>query len=220
MSATQVRQTPNFQQAMLVAVGRMALELAMEADRPAVPSRAGESFDDLLVAIGSARDRNAFARLFEHFAPRVKSYVRRLGADEALAEDLAQDVLLTVWHRAFQYDPAKATASTWIFTIARNRRIDALRRERRPEIDPDDPALVPDQEPSADQQVAMSQFSGRLRQAVANLPAEQAALLRLAYYEDKSHSHMAQELDLPVGTVKSRLRLAMTKLRAMLGDQE
>jgi len=172
----------------------------------------------LIEAISARRDRAAFANLFEDFAPRIKGYARRMGADGAVAEDLAQEVMLTVWRRAALFDRRKASASTWIFTIARNRRIDMLRRERRPEMDPNDPAVVPDGDPAADDHVEVSQGAARLHRAVAQLPREQAELLRLAYFEDKSHSAIAEALDLPLGTVKSRIRLAMNKLRAMLKD--
>ncbi len=101
----------------------------------------------LLLAVGHERDRSAFVALFDHFAPRVKAYLIRLGASGALAEDLAQEAMLIVWRKADLFDPAKASAATWLFTIARNLRIDAIRREKRPEFDPDDPAFVVDPEP-------------------------------------------------------------------------
>ena len=166
-------------------------------------------------AIADDRDREAFADLFDHFAPRVKAYMRRLGAEPAAADDLVQDVMLTVWRRAGQFDPSKAGVATWIFTIARNRRIDIIRRER---IDPNDPALVPDRDREADATVEQKQHGARLRSAVAELPEEQARLLQLAYFEDKTHSVIADELDLPLGTVKSRIRLAMKKLRSQLAE--
>ena len=128
--------------------------------------------------------------------------------------------MLTVWRRAAQFDPSKAAASTWLFTIARNRRIDTLRRARRPEIDPEDPALVREPDDPADRVVEAAQRRASLQAAVAELPDDQAKLLRLAYFEDKSHSIIAAELSLPLGTVKSRLRLAMGKLRAALETME
>lgn len=178
------------------------------------------SAEDLMSAVYERRDRAAFIRLFELFGPRVKAYLIRQGADGATAEDLVQDVMLTVWHRAAQFDRGKATFSTWVFTIARNRRIDLLRRSKRPEVDPEDPALVRDPDEPADQVVNAAQRSKHLHAAVAQLPEEQKRLLRLAYFEDKSHSVIAEELELPLGTVKSRLRLAMAKLRTALGTLE
>lgn len=173
---------------------------------------------DLLDALAAGPDRRAFKRLFAHFAPRVKSYLRRLGAEDQQAEELAQEVMLTVWRRAQLYDRRQAGASTWIFTIARNKRIDAIRRDKRPELDPDDPAIVPEPETPADQQVEASQRQELLRSAVERLPEEQARLLRLSYFEDKSHSTIAEELDLPLGTVKSRLRLALSRLKTLLEE--
>ncbi|WP_193369019.1 sigma-70 family RNA polymerase sigma factor [Pelagibius marinus] len=174
----------------------------------------------LLAAIATRRDREAFKQLFAQFAPRVKAFARRSGADGQVAEDLAQDVMLTVWRRAGQYDRDKAAASTWIFTIARNRRIDMLRREARPDFDPQDPSLKAEEGPPADERLHGRRQARALRRAVDRLPEEQAELMRLAYFEDKSHGVIAEELDLPLGTVKSRLRLAMRKLRDMMKDRD
>jgi RNA polymerase sigma-70 factor (ECF subfamily) len=174
------------------------------------------SFADLLVAVAERQDRAAFATLFGHFAPRLKAYVRRRGIEEARAEELAQEVMLIVWRRAALYDRAQASVSTWIFTIARNKRIDELRRERRPEVDPDDPALVQDGAPVVDLVIAQHEVRRRLHAAVAELPEEQAIVLRKNFFEDKPHNEIAAELALPLGTVKSRLRLALAKLRQAL----
>lgn len=176
--------------------------------------------DDLVEAIARRKDREAFKRLFAAFAPRVKAFARRRGAEAQVAEDLAQDVMLTVWRRAAQFDRRKASAGTWIFTIARNRRIDMMRREARPAFDAEDPSLKAEAEPPADESLAERRREGDLRRAVARLPEAQSRLLRLAYFEDKSHGVIAEELDLPLGTVKSRIRLAMRKLRQMLKEDD
>ena len=176
------------------------------------------SLDDLLLAVGRTRDRAAFAVLFHHFAPRLKAYLRRLGSDAQGAEELVQEVMLLVWRRAETFDPAQASAATWVFTIARNRRIDALRREQRPEIDPNDPALTPDPAEPADRALETAQAQDRLQAALRELPPEQADLLRLAYFEDKPHSVISSERGLPLGTVKSRLRLALDRLRKALRE--
>jgi len=166
----------------------------------------------------AAKDRAAFQLLFDHFAPRVKGYLMRLGTSNAQAEDLAQDALLAVWRKAALFDPAKASASTWIFTIARNLRIDAIRRERRPELDPEDPALQPGSARAADESVDWGQAEDRLRVALATLPDEQSRIIELSFLSEKPHSMIARELGLPLGTVKSRIRLAMARLRLALGD--
>jgi RNA polymerase sigma-70 factor (ECF subfamily) len=173
-----------------------------------------------VTAVARHGDRAAFARLFQHFAPRVKAYLMRLGADDAAAEDLVQDVMLTVWRRAPTYDPALAGVSTWIFTIARNRRIDAVRRCRRPELDVEDPALRPPTPAAPDSAVDAQQWESRLATAIAALPPEQAEMLRLAYFEDRSHTAIADALNLPLGTVKSRLRLAIGRLRSTFEPED
>lgn len=184
----------------------------------------GEGLDraalaELLQAVASRADRQAFALLFGHFGPRIKAYLMRLGADDGTAEELVQETMVTVWRRATTYDAHQASAATWIFTIARNKRIDGLRRERRPEFDPTDPAFVPDPPPPADEVIDTAQRENRVRAAIRDLPDEQAVLLREAFYEGKSHRRIAEERDMPLGTVKSRLRLAFGRLRKALDGE-
>jgi len=179
---------------------------------------AGPDHSALVEEVGRNRDRQAFAALFAHFAPRLKSYLLRLGADEALAEEVAQEAMVMVWRKAESFDRRQANASTWIFTIARNKRIDRLRRERRPELDPNDPALVPEAEEQADRSVLAQQTQVRIKAAMEKLPAEQSELIKAAYFEDKTHREIADEKDLPLGTVKSRIRLALGRLRQEVQD--
>jgi RNA polymerase sigma-70 factor (ECF subfamily) len=199
----------------LVVARHVALNGAMRID-PTPP--APLSPEALILAVGRHRDRVAFRSLFELFAPRVKAYIARLGCDMATAEELMQEAMVTVWRRAETYDPAQAGAATWVFTIARNKRIDLARREKRPQLDPDDPMLVPSSEPPADQRIAASQTEARLRTAIAALPENQRDLLALAFYEDKPHSEIAAVRNLPLGTVKSRIRLALERLRLSLAE--
>ena len=173
---------------------------------------------ELLVAVGVRQDRAAFAELFRHFAPRLKSYLLRLGSDNATAEEAMQEAMVLVWRKAGQYDPARANPSTWIFTIARNVRIDVFRRDKRPELDPDDPALVPDPIEPPDANIARSQSAARLNEALKMLSEAEQAVLRLSYFEELSHSMIAERLGVPLGTVKSRLRLAFGKLRDALSE--
>jgi len=178
----------------------------------------GQSTNELLEAV-ARQDRSAFVALFHHFAPRVKSYLMRNGLHEGAAEDVMQEVMLTIWRRAPLYDRTQAAAATWIYTIARNKRIDRFRREKRPEVDLEDPALVPDEAEGPDHESGAAQEADRLRRAMRDLPAEQLELLELHYFGDMSHSAIAEELSLPLGTVKSRLRLATRRLRAMLDEE-
>ena len=195
-----------------------AIQSAMLADAEMARTDRERQFAALIDRVARARDRDAFAALFGHFAPRVKAYLMRLGADEASAEELTQDVMLTVWRRADAFDPRLAGVGTWVFTIARNKRIDRIRRERRPEIDPTDPALAQDAPVGADQAVEAVETGDRLRRAVATLPDEQRELLVMAFFEDKSHRAIAATTRLPLGTVKSRIRLALVRLRSALED--
>lgn len=176
--------------------------------------------DDLIDAIARNRDKAAFRELFDHFAPRLKAYLMRFGADPSVAEDVAQEAMVAVWQKAAQYDRRQASASTWIFTIARNKRIDRIRRERRPELDPNDPALVPAASPAPDGALLETQASERVAIAMTALPDEQAALIRQAFFDDLSHSEIAKENGLPLGTVKSRIRLALERLRHEMRDFE
>lgn len=182
-----------------------------------VDSAAEPSDADLIVRVAGG-DRAAFAQLFSSYAPRVKSYLLRLGAHGALAEDMAQDALLSVWRRAASYDPQKAGASTWIFVIARNCWIDKLRRER---VELAYRSSLYDGEDSApedgpDRELESGEDQGRVRAALEVLSEDQKAVVRLSFFEDRPHSEIADALALPLGTVKSRLRLAMAKLRAQL----
>ena len=177
-------------------------------------------FSELVLAVGRKQDKQAFGQLFAHYAPRVKSYLMRQGADDGQAEEVVQETMLSLWRKAAMFDPSKASAGTWIFTIARNLRIDAIRKSRRPEFDPDDPAFVPDQEASADESMEAGEMRVKVREALSELPEEQASVVRLSFFEDKPHGEIAKQLKLPLGTVKSRLRLAMRRIRVALGEKE
>ena len=172
----------------------------------------------LIAAIAQRRDRAAFAELFAWFGPRVKAWMMRAGSNSAAAEELAQETMLLVWQKARLFDPQRAGASTWIFTIARNLRVDALRREKHPSTLMQDPSEVPEAPHQADRIMAVSQQEVRIRAALSVLPPEQAEVIRQAFFEDKVHAEIEKDLGIPLGTVKSRLRLAMTRLRAALGD--
>ena len=177
-----------------------------------------DNMEDLLAAVASTQDRDAFHSLFDYFAPRVKSFLLGKGTSPELAEEAVQEAMLNVWRKAHQFDPAKASASTWIFAIARNTRIDLLRKTIRPELDPKDPALVPDEPKQAFETVSAARDAERIRARVAALPTEQQEVLRLAFFEDIPHSEIAHRLDIPLGTVKSRIRLAVQRIRSEIGE--
>ena len=164
-----------------------------------------------VVAVRDEKDRAAFAELFAYFAPRVKSFLMKSGASPDLAEECTQEVMATLWNKAHMFDPAKASVSTWIFTIARNRKIDILRKQRRPE--PEDLPWGPEAEPDQVEVMGLQQETEQLGRALGTLPVEQRKLIEKAYFGDLSHSEIAAETGLPLGTIKSRIRLALERLR-------
>ena len=179
-----------------------------------------------LVKVAHDRDRDAFRDLFMHFSPQIKAFASRLSVfdqGEQLAEELVQETMIKVWQKAGTFDPEKSSAITWIFTIARNTRIDILRKNSRHTAgrvtdDSEEPLDVDDiwiQNADEDvfNQLAKQRSSELLHESVKTLPPEQSFILRKVYIEDKSHAEIAEEMQLPLGTVKSRVRLALNKLR-------
>ena len=164
-----------------------------------------------LQAIRDQQDQAAFAALFRHFAPRVKAFLMRSGMTASFAEECTQEVMATVWRKAHMFDGAKASVSTWIYTIARNRKIDMIRKTRRPE--PEELPWGPDAGPDAAEVMMMTQDSEELGRALASLPEKQRRLIERAYFGELTHSEIAAETGLPLGTIKSRIRLALDRLR-------
>lgn len=172
---------------------------------------------DLLRRIATGRDRAAFNLLFQRYAGKIKGAIIKSGAPGDEADEAAQEAMMAVWRRASTYDPAKAPPSAWIFTIARNRRIDMIRRSSRPAPDPEDPLFQPDPPPSPEAEAALADRDRALREAVAGLSEAQRAVVHLAFFEGMSHPEVAEAVGAPLGTVKSRLRLAVERLRGALG---
>lgn len=164
-----------------------------------------------IARIREDQDQAAFAELFQYFAPRVKAFLMRSGADATLAEECTQEVMATLWQKAHLFDASRASVATWVFTIARNRKIDALRKQRRPE--PEDLDWGPEEEPDQEDILSLQQESEQLGRAIAALPDKQRELIEKAYFGDLSHSEIAEQTGLPLGTIKSRIRLALDRLR-------
>jgi RNA polymerase sigma-70 factor (ECF subfamily) len=172
-----------------------------------------------MTRIAQTRDIDAFEELYRHFTPKVRAYMLKVTRDVAMAEELAQEALAAVWRKAGQFDPERGQASTWIFTIARNMRIDALRRGPRPDFDEGDPMLSPEAIEPADVSYQRFQEAEHVRAAISELKSDQLQVLRMSYFEDMTHSAIARALNIPIGTVKSRIRMACEKLRSSLGDK-
>lgn len=170
-----------------------------------------ENWIDCMARIRDSQDREAFAALFSHFGPRVKAFLMKSGSSMSMAEECTQDVMVTLWRKAHLFDPTRASVSTWIYTIARNRRIDLIRKERRPE--PDDLPWGPEADPEPAEVLGLQQESAQLVDAIAQLPEKQRMLIQKAYFGDLTHSEIAAETGLPLGTIKSRIRLALDRLR-------
>jgi len=189
-------------------------DIGAKAGDPAVQHRA------LMARVAASRDREAFGALFLYFGPRVKSLMLKAGADHAQAEDIMQDVMMVVWRKVHLYAPERGNVGTWIFTIARNARIDRLRRNSsRPYQDIDDLELASDDSNGEDDAIA-SQRARRVATAMDELPLDQREIIDLAYIQDMSQSEIATKLGVPLGTVKSRMRLAYAKLKDKLGEMQ
>lgn len=173
---------------------------------------------ELVARIAGHRDRDAFARLFRHYGPKLKSFMMRLGADAEAAEDMVQEAMIAVWNKAELYAPARGSVTTWIYTIARNLHIDRMRRQSPFHFADIARYDMPDGEPGGDERVIRRERDARVKEALRALPDEQGEVIRLAYLHDLTQSAIADRLGLPLGTVKSRMRLAYHRLREALEE--
>lgn len=171
----------------------------------------------LMRAVAERRDKAAFTEIFDYFTPRLEAYLIRLGLDPGAAEEIAQDVMITLWRKAELFDAEKSSLATWLYRVARNRRIDLSRRSRTDYVDPQSPAILDiPEERRFESEIDGQQRDDIVRSLITGLPVEQRDLVLLAFYEGLSHSQIAERTQLPLGTVKSRLRLAFTRLRRAL----
>ena len=174
--------------------------------------------DELLTAVGLERDGEAFTALFDHFRPRVHAQMLRLGLAPFAAADVAQDVMETIWCKAHQFDRNKSAAATWVFRIAQNRRVDVRRRSRDHIFVDADLSAIPDTAPDNDDTIDAARREQHVHAALEELPQDQFRMVQLAFFQGLSHATIAARTKIPIGTVKSRLRLAFTRLRRLLGD--
>ncbi len=178
--------------------------------------RSPDQLDLDLILVGDAADRDAFRRIFTAMAPKLKAFLINTGQSPQEAEEILQDTMLKVWRKATLFDRSKSAGSTWIYSIAKNARIDRIRKETKPAPDPDDPSFVQDAPETGEQSLNRRQDQKRIQLAMSTLPSEQMKIINMSFFEDKSHAEISEELNLPLGTVKSRIRLAFGKIRAEL----
>ena len=166
--------------------------------------------------IGENQDRIAFSNIFKHFAPRLKSFFVKLGCSEVQAEEIIQEVMIAVWTKSSTYDKSKSSVSTWIYTIAKNKRIDKIRKETKHNTVESDESLEIPVSSVQEEQLLSSEVTKKIHHSLQFLPKEQAELLKLSYFYEKTHSDIAKDLSLPLGTVKSRIRLALSKMKNLV----
>lgn len=177
-----------------------------------------EEHRDLISRVAATHDRDAFEALFVHFGPRVKALMLKAGADHAQAEDLVQDVMMTVWRKVHLYSADRGSVGTWIFTIARNARIDRLRQNSSQPYEDVNELEIASGDADGEEKTNLSQRAQMVAEALDELPEEQRDVIELAYIYDMPQSEIAAKLELPLGTVKSRMRLAYAKLRVKLEE--
>ena len=167
-------------------------------------------------AIGKNQDKQAYSVIFKYFAPRLKSFLIKAGSTDSQSEEVIQEVMIAVWTKAGTYDCSKSSVSTWIYTIARNKRIDKIRKERRHYLSESDEGLEIPVDSTQEKEIFSAQLSSSLKKYMSNLPEEQSKLLKLSYFYNKTHADISEELKIPLGTVKSRIRLALAKMRHLV----
>ncbi len=166
--------------------------------------------------IGKNQDKLAFSNIFKYFAPRLKSFLIKAGSTDSQAEEVIQEVMIAVWTKSATYDCNKSSVSTWIYTIARNKRIDKIRKEKKHFLSESDEGLEIPIDSTQEKEIFSAQISSSLKKYMSNLPEEQSRLLKLSYFYNKTHADISEELKIPLGTVKSRIRLALTKMRHLV----
>lgn len=185
-------------------------------DRNAEKLRQGHQNTGLMCNIRDRRCEASFRRVYEYYTPRVNAFLRQKGVAERISQEMTQEIMTRVWLKASLFDERKANVSTWIFTIARNAFIDRVRKLKRADIDLNDPLLVPDNDPAPDAGLDSTERSDALKAAINALPEEQSDVLRLVYFNGMKQQAVAEKLSVPLNTVKSRLRLALEKLRRLV----
>jgi len=198
------------------AAARLALVVPAGEDEMTSP----EHLKSLVLAVALDHDRAAFSALFAHFGPKLKHWLMRSGSPPDVAEELVQETFVVLWRKADRFDHGRSNVAAWLFTIARNLRVDRHRGlpETAWSLDDDEVGRVRDPASTPDQRVLDDERDVTVRRALAQLPPDQRLLLQLAFYDDKSHSCIAEELALPLGTVKTRIRRAAARLRLMLEE--
>ncbi len=176
--------------------------------------------NQLLKDIALKQDKLAFAKLFKYYAPRIKSYLAQNGTSLEEADELVQNTFITIWQKADQFNQDKSNASTWIFTIARNKKIDSFRKNKKEEVNIDDIFSLSDITQNIESNLNEKEQTTIIKNALSKLPSKQAEVIKMAYLQDKTHQNISDEKNISIGTVKSRIRLGLGKLKKYLRKGE
>ena len=194
----------------------LALDNVIKASEFGVDSDPSIKHAALMARVANASDKQAFSDLFAFFAPKVKGLMLKQNVDPELAEELMQETMLTVWTKAGQFTKGRGSVSAWIFTIARNKRIDRFRKQGiRHYVDVDEFEFPDDSQDSEDQLLA-SERDRLVASATEKLPEEQKQVVKMSFIDDLPQIEIANQLGIPLGTVKSRMRLAYNKIKTEL----
>ena len=169
----------------------------------------------LIDKISSDRDEIAFSSLFDFIAPKINAYYLQNGLSKDNSEELTQEVMSTIWLKSYQYDPTKSAVSTWVYTIARNKKVDFLRKKSGKDMNEEDVREFLYTENMLDS-ISEGEIKDQIDKISKELTEDQRKMIKMSFFENKTHKKIAEELEIPLGTVKSRIRHILIKMQKLL----
>ena len=170
---------------------------------------------DLMVKITVNRDEIAFSNLFDFLAPKIKAYYLQNGLISENAEELTQEVMSIIWSKSDKFNPSKSALTTWVYTIARNKKIDFLRKNSKIKYNDDDIREFLYEKNETDT-IEENEIEDQVSKINSQLDINQKKIIKMNFFENKSHKKIAEELEIPLGTVKSRIRHILIKMQRLL----